>query len=153
MNNKKYLRGLIRKEAPYIVELLSRMEGNQGNIASAEFFIDGYEIPYLLIENFVLPDRFAKNGYEDHEDILIPLHNHPYNPPFGFYIPTNSPHLSEIKKLFGLYALHDSNGYTWIDFAYNLERWDYNFDNPIKGDCLCKFIESIFLALEGKYLK
>ncbi len=165
--NSKSVKEFIRKEVPYIINLLSRMEDSRGNTANAEFFIDGYEIPYLSIENFVLPDRFAKNGHEDHEDIIIFLPNFPSTPPNGVYVPTDSPHLEEIKTALGGHVYgHNYNampedsfdevhtdGYTWVCFHYENNIWHYDFDNPMKGDCLCKYIETVFLALDGKYIK
>lgn len=150
------------KEAPYIKKLFSRSGSTKGGATSwlVEFDAD---VPFMEIFNFPLPDGYLP---KDHEDITISLANYPDSPPNGIYIHGDSKtNIRKINEAIGKHV-HDKTyyaqdnfekfekkGWKWVCFHMDNNSWNYNFETPIKGDCLYSYLLLLFAALNGKYTK
>lgn len=145
----------LQKEVPYLSNMF------QGLDAKIIVHTSGLDVPYLHIKNFPLPDRFLP---KDKEDILISLANFPRTPPHGIMIRPDSVNAEKIASILDGhvyssvigseedYSLAQSLGYRWVCFHYADKKWVYIKDNPMQGDCLVKYIQLLFYALDGKYL-
>lgn len=155
---KKYF----EKEAPSLHRLFSRFESSSGEPVTWAARLDA-KVPYMEIKNFPLPDSYCP---KDYEDIIISLANYPDSPPNGIYIHKNSiTNLEKIKSALEghiydiTYNAKDSyknledKGWLWICFHMENNSWKYNFDSPMKGDCLYGYLLLLFAALDGNYTK
>lgn len=150
------------KEAPHIKKLFSQSGATQGGMTSWKVFFEE-KVPYIQINNFPLPDSYLP---KDYEDIVISLANYPDSPPNGIYIHGDSK--SNIRKINEAIGKHvydttyyaqdkyeqlEKIGWKWVCFHMGNSSWKYNFDNPIKGDCLYSYLLLLFAALNGNYTK
>jgi len=157
--NKSLTKKMFEKEAGHLTNLLNRFQSSGGNPSGWEACLDT-EVPYLIIYNFTLPEKFEP---KDQEDIVISLANYPDSPPNGIYIQkTSTRNLSLIKEsLKGhiydkTYNTEDEiktleKNWDWICFHMKDNKWKYNFEEPLKGDCLYGYLLLLFSALDGKY--
>lgn len=159
--NKELTERYLKQELSYLFKYFDRFDSPQNKKITVDVFILNVPIPYIKINNFPLPDKFAPN---DQETIIISLANYPDSPPNGIYVHKdssktlrliedsldghihnktyNSDH--EMQKL-------EEHGWRWVCFHLKDNKWKYNLNNPIKGDCLYSYIKLLSAALDGNY--
>ena len=113
---------------------------------------------YLLIANFPLPDNYDP----DYVDLLIVTVGYPDVPPAGVHVPVELENLREMGRRLGGHIMPDENlpksykqhvhelerhGWRWICYHYNDWQWQLNPNNLLSGDCLFKYVESLYAVL------
>jgi len=138
---KKY----IQKELVMLASWLSgSVEERYKHLVSINFNRNDTNFEWLYINGLPLNNSYPKNF----ENIAIWLKNYPEVPPPGFYIPDDSPNKGAIQRK--VEHLFDSNPYnghfqmpkglSWVCLHYTGWKWQFNYDNPEKGDNLYKYI-------------
>lgn len=146
----------INKEIPSIANFLSPIYANNGK--RAKIALNDYcGVAFLQIMDFPLPNRFGQN---DTEDILLALPNYPSEPPHGIHIAKGSANKQKISDalaghIFGQTMVAPQHDYgdldkttDWVCFHYENYRWNYDYNNPTQGDCLYKYLQHIWEALQ-----
>lgn len=160
--NRSLAKECFSKEVPHLKGLFSRFVSSKGKETTWEAHFDNTKVPFMEIYNFVLPDNFEPH---DQENIIISLANYPDSPPNGIYIHKNSKNIRKVEEALGGHVMSttyyakdnfssiEEQGWRWVCFHMENSSWKYNFDNPLKGDCLYGYIQLLFAALNGNYTK
>jgi hypothetical protein len=100
---------------------------------------------YLLIRNFPLPNRYRP----DHIHLLLLTADYPAQPPQGFHLPSGHPALKAIRRHLHAYeaGAASAGGWSWLCWHYAGHSWRLDARRLMDGDCLYKFVESIFAVL------
>ena len=110
---------------------------------------------FLIVRNLPLPDGCRP----DYVDALIVIDNYPGVPPIGLYVLTTAKNRAVVETLAAAYnvfrdsAYHEApriEGYTWICYHYDDNRWRFNAAAPHKGDNIAKFLASFYADYERK---
>ena len=107
---------------------------------------------FITIQNMPLPDSY----HPDYCDLMLLVDDFPARPPVGIYALYQDEQLVALLRshynAFRNAALHDApsiNGYTWLCFHFNENRWRYRPDAPSRGDNLRKFLAAFHAGLSG----
>lgn len=126
---------------------------------------------YLVLRNFPLPDGFVDeygqlHRYQpDYENIVVVIPDYPEVGPRGVHVKKDSAwNLNVIKQALKGHIYQDvvggrhdlsglrERGWQWICFHYTNDEWKFNTQNIVAGDCLAKYVESLFIALSGAFI-
>ena len=124
---------------------------------------------YLYFKNFPLPDNYKdrygkirpwpKDGFE----LIIIINDYPNHGPYGLHLRTTDRCYEDLKECLDGHILsepYDSEyrnivsqltkkGWSWICYHYENDRWDFNRQDIKAGDCLTKYIYSVWCDLHG----
>jgi hypothetical protein len=121
----------------------------------------------LIIRAFPLPDDYSI----DQIDLLFVICGYPDVPPAGVHIPSKTPNREQIREHLGGHVIANSTyvldhtperyrqyvdelakqGWEWICFHFKDWSWKLKPYNLLSGDCLFKYVESVYVALSGGY--
>lgn len=131
------------------------------------------DLNWIKFKNFPLPDFFIDGSGQkvyyqpDKEDIVLVVSEYPHDGPFGIHVKRESPNKDKIRTALGGHVFDQvigptnyvekvqelSNiGWDWVCFHY-FATWNFNRVDLKKGDCLASYVETLFAALSGAYLK
>jgi len=129
-------------------------------------------VDYIVFEDFPLPEFYFENGKKhnyrtDGEFMIIITIGYPEVGPWGVYIRNNSQNKDLfMKALAGKFVMPDTvshptayvdelkqRGFDWICFHYNDPKgfWAFNRNDITRGDCLAKYLKSLYAALNGAF--
>ena len=148
--------------------------GTFPDLKTREVFLDD-ELNWVKFKNFPLPDYFVdvddqKVYYQpDKEDIVLVISEYPQDGPYGIHVKRDSPNKDKIRKSLAGHIFENvvgpddyvervqelSNmGWDWVCFHYARgQHWQFNRQDMRQGDCLAKYVENLFAALSGAFLK
>jgi len=127
-------------------------------------------LDWVILKNFPLPDSF-QNGFRkvqfapDYEDILLVTTQYPNCGPWGIHIKKDSPNDVAIAQALGGghvyggvmggrtsdYASVVDKDWKWVCFHTDNQSWNFNYNNLRAGDCLWKYIITLFAGFQGKF--
>jgi hypothetical protein len=121
----------------------------------------------LIIRAFPLPDDYSI----DQIDLLFVICGYPDVPPAGVHIPSKTPNREQIREHLGGHVIANSTyvldhtparyrnyveelakqGWDWCCFHHQNWSWKLKPYNILSGDCLFKYVESVYVALSGGF--
>jgi len=97
----------------------------------------------VIVRNFPLPDGCNP----DYIDLLLMTHQYPSAPPVGIYIleNNNAEVIADLGRTFNVmhaaaYSAPTVEGYRWVCFIHQGNRWRFNHHDIVSGDNLRKFL-------------